>query len=77
MPDKKTILAKMSRFLRLPAERLDADAALTSLVAESFVLVEMAIELQEEFDVQFGQQELKEVKTVGDLVGLIERLSNA
>jgi acyl carrier protein len=40
-------------------------------VAESFVLVEMAIELQEEFHVRLLQEDLNGVRTVADLTRLV------
>ena len=46
---------------------------LADLVVESLALVEMAIDLQEDFDVRLGHEELARVKTVGDLVGLVAR----
>ena len=71
MVDKTEVVKAMARFLRQPVEKLNDDAVLTDLVAESFVLVELVIQLQEEFGVRFGQQELQGVRTVGDLTELI------
>jgi len=71
MVDKTEVVKAMARFLRQPVEKLHDDDVLTDLVAESFVLVELVIQLQEEFGVRFGQQELQGVKTVGDLTELI------
>ena len=48
------------------------DAVLTDLVNNSFVLVELVIELQEEFDVRFQQADMNEVKTVGALIDLVD-----
>jgi acyl carrier protein len=48
------------------------DAELTNLVNSSFLLVEMVIELQEEFDVRFQQVDMNEVATVGQLLDLVE-----
>jgi len=71
MVDKTEVVKAMARFLRQPVEKLHDDDVLTDLVAESFVLVELVIQLQEEFGVRFGQQELQGVRTVGDLTELI------
>ena len=67
------VKAKMSGLLRQPIERLKDEAALTDLVSQSLLLVEMVIELQEEFAVRLVQDDLKDVRTVGDLTRLIER----
>ncbi len=72
MPDKNTVKEKMAGFLRVPISRLEDEALLTHLVAESFVLVEMVIALQEELGVHLVQEDLKAVKTVGDLTQVLE-----
>src|SRR5580658_1571490 len=53
--------------LRVAAERVSDDARLNELVTDSFVLVELVVELQEMFDVHFFQEDLRRVVTVGDL----------
>ena len=72
MIDRKKILETMAGFLKKPIDSLKDDALLTDLVTQSFMLVEMVIELQEEFRVRFGQEELKQVRTVADLLDLME-----
>jgi len=70
MTDK--IKAKIASLLMQPISKLGDDTVLTDLVVESFALIEMVIELQEEFKVRLVQDDLKNVKTVGDLTSLIE-----
>ena len=70
MTDK--IKAKIASLLKQPISKLGDDTVLTDLVVESFALIEMVIELQEEFKVRLVQDDLKNVKTVGDLTSLIE-----
>jgi len=77
MLDKNAVKEKMASFLRVPISRLEDEAPLTHLVAESFVLVEMVIELQEEFGVRLVQEDLKGVKTVGDLAQVLESRAKA
>lgn len=74
---RENVKSKMSSLLKQPASRLEDHVELTSLVAESFVLVEMVIELQEEFGVRLVQDDLKDVKTVGDLLRLLESKAKA
>ena len=64
---------KMASCLRQPIFKLQDGTVLTDLVAESFILVEMVIELQEEFGVRLVQEDLKDVKTVGDLIQVFGR----
>ena len=71
MLDKDHIKEKMASLLKQPVSKLEDEATLTSLVVESFMLIEMVIELQEEFGVRLVQEDLRDVKTVGDLTSLI------
>ena len=71
-------LASMDRrLLQISKERVSDDTALKDLVSESFVLVELAIELQEDFRVRFSQEDLKVVRSVTDLVALIDSRKKA
>ncbi len=67
----ETIRLKVAEVLEVPESRVSADAVLGDLVSDSFRLVEMAIELQEHFDVMFGQEDMKGLRTVGDLTELV------
>ncbi|MDX1432026.1 MAG: acyl carrier protein [Gammaproteobacteria bacterium] len=49
-------------------EELGDALVLTDLVAESFALVEVVIQLQESLGIRLMQEDLREVATVGDLV---------
>ena len=62
----------ISTILKVPVARLNDETSLSDLVTDSFVLVDMVIELQEEFDILLVQEDLKNVKTVGELVNLFE-----
>jgi acyl carrier protein len=62
----------MAEVLGHVPESITEDAVLTTLVSSSFVLVEMVIELQEEFGVRFQQVDMNGVTTVGQLLKLIE-----
>ncbi|HEY2515075.1 MAG TPA: acyl carrier protein [Polyangiaceae bacterium] len=69
--DTNTVKAKMAALLKISPERVTDDQALGDLVADSFALVELSVELQEEFGVRLFQRELKDVRTVGQLARLI------
>ena len=68
MIDPEQVRARIAAFAKRPASQAGDGVVLTGLVFESFVLVEMVIELQEEFGVRLLQDDLKDVKTVGDLI---------
>lgn len=63
---------KMSEILRIPIERIEDEALLSELVCDSFALIDMVIELQDEFEVFLVQDDLKDVKTVAQLIGVLE-----
>jgi acyl carrier protein len=70
MVDKTAVKEQIAAFLKQPLTRLQDDTLLTSLVVESFILVEMIIELQDAFGLRLVQEDMKHVKTVGDLTEL-------
>ena len=71
MFDKDAVKERIASFLKQPISRLQDDVLLTNLVVESFILVEMIIELQDDFGVQLVQEDMRDVKTVGQLTELL------
>lgn len=75
--NRDSIKAFMARQLNIPVTRLADDSAnLTDLVHESFVLIELVIALQEEFQVRLVQEDLQEVKTLGQLLDVLQKKKN-
>ena len=74
MHARQEVKQSMAAFLRLPVTKLDDAALLTDVVMESFALVEMVIRLQNDLGVRLVQEDLRDVKTVGELARLFERL---
>ena len=58
-------------FLNKEIELLGDDVELRSLVHDSFILIELVMRLQEDFVVRINQDDLVEVKTVGQLTEVI------
>ena len=71
MAEPEEVRARIASVLNQSIERVRDDVPLSDLAVESLTLVEMAIDLQEDFDVRFGHEELAGVQTVGDLVVLV------
>jgi acyl carrier protein len=69
--DPASIKKRIADTLQLPLTKLGDERLLSDVVAESFALVEMVIDLQEEFGVRLEQAELKQLKTVADLTALV------
>ena len=55
----------------VPVDSLRPDTTLQDLALDSFMLVEMAVDLQEEFDTIFSQEALQRVATIADLADLL------
>jgi acyl carrier protein len=72
MSMKDEIRTRLAQYLGRPPQKVAYNTTLTDLVSDSFRLVEIAIELQEDFGVRLVQDDLKAIRTVGDLVDLIE-----
>ena len=68
-PEK--IKNRIAGVLNISLDKFNDDTTLKDLVSDSFLLVEMAIELQEDFGVRFTQEDLKMIVTIGDLISLI------
>lgn len=64
------VLARVAEVLRRPEVPLDAELA--GLAVDSFVLVELVLELQDEFRVHFDHDDVQRLRTVRDLVDLVE-----
>jgi acyl carrier protein len=77
MADRETVKRRLAHLLRQPVERIDDTARLTDVVAESLLLVELVIEMQEQLEVRLVQEDLQHVRTVGDLTRLFEERSSA
>jgi len=73
MTDREQVRAEIAKFVKKPVAKVGDGIALMDLVQESFVLVELVIELQETFSVRFAQEDLSAVKSVGDLIDLVLR----
>jgi acyl carrier protein len=68
MIDPEAVRARIWTFLHLDPSKAVDGAVLTDLVTESFVLVQLVIDLQEEFGIRLSGEDLREVRTVGDLI---------
>lgn len=73
--DSSTIKNRIAATLQIPVAKLKDEALVTDIVTESFALVEMVIDLQEEFGIRLGQEDLKAIKTIGALTALIAERS--
>lgn len=75
MIEADKVRATLADLANRPLERVTDDLAMTDLVADSFALVEIVIELQEELGVRLLRDHLSGVKTVGQFIGVVQEQS--
>lgn len=68
----RDVVGRIAEIVRRPVSALQLDTQLSSVAPDSFVLVEIVIELQDEFGVRFDHDDMRELRTVGDVVALLE-----
>jgi len=68
----EAVLGRIAELPVVPASELAPQTPIRELVRESFMLVELVIDLQEEFGTYFSQEDLREIGTIGELVALLQ-----
>lgn len=67
------IKQKISELTKLPVDSIEDEKPLTSLVADSFVLVELMLTLQEEYSIFLSQDEMENILNIRNLLDLIRQ----
>lgn len=57
---------------KLKGQTLTEDSVFTELGIDSIDLVDLVFQMEEELQIQFEDEELTQIKTVGDLIKLVE-----
>ncbi len=68
MTTNANIKQHIADHLKFPIEKLDNDRPLLELIADSFLLIEMMLTLQEKLDVVLLHEDIANVVTINDLV---------
>lgn len=68
---RNELTALLAKLLKIDAARVTENARLTDLVADSFVLIETVVELQEELDITLVQEDLDGVVSVAQLLDVV------
>ena len=64
--------------LDVEEEQVTLDASITDdLGADSLDVVDLVMSIEEEFDLEFPDEEVENIKTVGDIVKYMERKEEA
>jgi acyl carrier protein len=61
---------------KLKIDKIDRKATLADYGLDSLDVVEFILDLEEKYNVTFEAQETKDLKTVGDLLDLVEKKIN-
>jgi acyl carrier protein len=69
--DTDEVLDRIAGLLAVPVAEVTPHTLVRDLVRESFMLVELVIDLQEDYGVYFTQDELREIETIGELIDLL------
>jgi acyl carrier protein len=69
--DTEEVLERIAELLAVPVAEVTPHTSIRDLVRESFMLVELIIDLQEEYDTYFTHDELREIETIGQLIDLL------
>jgi acyl carrier protein len=69
---RNELIKQLAQLLRIDAARVTEGAKLTDLVADSFVLIETVVELQELLDITLVQEDLDGVNTVAQLLDVCQ-----
>ncbi|MBE7080996.1 MAG: acyl carrier protein [Clostridiales bacterium] len=68
------VIELISKQLNRPAEEITLDKEIVKdLGADSLDVVEMLMSLEEEFEISVPEEDAVNIKTVGDIVNLIEQ----
>lgn len=69
---REDLIKQLAQLLRIDMAKVTEAARLTDLVADSFVLIETVVELQEVLNITLVQEDLDGVKTVGELLDVCQ-----
>lgn len=73
----KTVIDLISKNLEVPKEKLNADTdIINDLDADSLDLVEMVMNIEDEFDIEIDDDVLTNLHTIGDVAEELENLDS-
>lgn len=69
---EEKVKAIVSEQLEVAPENLSAETTFEEIDADSLDIVELVMALEEEFDLEISDQEIENIKSIGDIVRYIE-----
>lgn len=81
-PERKSVFMTFDKVRELICEQLDLtedrvtpETTMADLGADSLDLVDLAMSLEEEFDIEIPDDDIEHIKSVSDLVNLLDKLT--
>ena len=72
--DESLALGVIAEQLGVPVDSLSAETAVADLNADSLVLFQIIVALEEKFDIEFDNDRAESIKLVGDVLDYIAEL---
>ncbi len=72
MDAEAKVKAIVSQQLEVALDKLTMETTFEEIDADSLDIVELVMALEEEFDLEISDQEIENIKTIGDIVRYIE-----
>ncbi len=70
----KKVIEKVAEYKEVPAEEISAETTISELGMDSLDAMNLIFELEEEFDLAIPDEEVFEMKTVGEIIKGVEQL---
>ena len=72
--DKAQVIAVIAEQLGIPEKDITEDTVFADLGADSLDLFQIMSSLEEEFDIEFDNDEVEKIKTVGDAIEYVKKM---
>ena len=73
MISRHSIKQKIANFTKQPIDNIEDEKPISALVADSFMLVELMLTLQEEYSISLSQAEMENIITIHNLIRFIQQ----
>ncbi len=73
---EQRVIQTVAEILNLPTSKIEPNVPLSELGADEYDLLEIQLELEEEYDIRIDKRALRRVKTVAELVRYIQQTVN-
>lgn len=72
---KEKVLELISEQFNIPVEEIDEDTSFSDdLNADSIQLMELIMNIEDEFDVELNEEDIISIETIGDVIDYIDSL---